>query len=108
MEGIGFPLDQMIRDGQLLLPLTHAEADYDRPLRHGESVQVQVRVLEIRQRSFAIGYRFIDSRQEVAATARTVHVQISGTSTPAATLPVSLRKALSSHLGANPAKIRSP
>lgn len=98
MDMIGFPVDLMIRDGRMLLPLTHAEADYRRPQRHGDAVRVLVSVLEIRRRSFSIGYRFINAQGEVAATARTVHVQVGAEILPAAELSAPLRAALSAHL----------
>ncbi len=94
MAGIGFPLDRLIREGQILLPLTHAEADYRRPLAHGDCVRVLVRVAELRDRSFAMDYRFLDSRGELAATASTVHVIVSENAAAAASLPPPLHAAL--------------
>lgn len=98
MTAIGIPLDRMIRDRQMLLPLVHAEADYRRPLRHGDAVRVLVTVLEIRRRSFAIGYRFINSSGEIAASARTVHVRVSADLIPSEDLSEPLRAALSPYL----------
>jgi 1,4-dihydroxy-2-naphthoyl-CoA hydrolase len=57
MATLGFPLDAIVRDGELRLPLVHAEADYRRPLRHGEAVTVQLAVGEVRERSFVIDYK---------------------------------------------------
>lgn len=114
MEAIGFPLDRLIQDGQILLPLAHAEADYRLPLRHGDAVRVMVGIAEIRRRSFTIDYRFIKDGDQIAATARTVHVlvspdQLSGAvtgtrggsdrkTTDTDFLPEPLRAALSAHL----------
>ncbi|MFP4063447.1 MAG: acyl-CoA thioesterase, partial [Halochromatium sp.] len=42
MARIGWPLDGLIRERQLGLPLVHAEADYRRPMRHGDQVAVRV------------------------------------------------------------------
>ena len=97
MTAIGLPIDHLIRAGQTLLPLAHAEADYRRPLRHGDAVRVRVRVADIRRRSFAIEYRFMNSLGEVAATARTVHVQVSADMTPTEDLAEPLRAALSAY-----------
>lgn len=98
MRSIGSPLDALIRQGDLILPLTHAEADYRRPMRHGDRVSIEVEVLELRRRSFAIGYRFLSETGELLATARTLHVLIAedGDATPE--LPATLRAALASHL----------
>ncbi len=98
MAMLGLPLDQLIRDGQILLPLIHAEADYHQPLCHGDVVQVQVMVLELRRRSFAMGYRFLNERGERAASARTVHVQVSADGTADVELAASLRAALTACL----------
>lgn len=98
MARLDFPLDRLLRDGQPLLPLVHAEADYLLPLQHGDTVRVAVTVLEIRRRSFAMGYRFIDCRGEIAARARTVHVRIGTNDAPDDTLPQSLRAGLNGFL----------
>lgn len=114
MTVIGFPLERLIRDGQTRLPLAHAEADYRLPLRHGDPVRVWLRVATLRRRSFAIDYRFINAGDEVAATARTVHVlvgsarldpgEIAGEQRPGKdaaaidALPPALRTALSAYL----------
>lgn len=97
MSAIGHPTDALIRSGTLL-PLTHAEADYRRPMLHGDRVRVETRVLEIRQRSFAIGYRFLSEQGETLATARTVHVRIGEDDPAALELPPGLRDALSTYL----------
>lgn len=76
MSAIGFPIDRMIRDGAPLLPIAHAEADFHRPMRHGDAIRVRVQVLEIRRRSYAIGYRFTDTAGGLMASARTIHVLV--------------------------------
>lgn len=109
MAEIGFPLERLIREGQIRLPLAHAEADYHLPLRHGDAVRVVLNVAEIRQRSFAIVYQFITHQNQIAATARTVHVLVrsdqlapdatAGASAPATlALPPTLHTALSGYL----------
>jgi 1,4-dihydroxy-2-naphthoyl-CoA hydrolase len=76
MAALGFPLDAMLRDGGPRLPLVHAEADYRRPLRHGDSVLIRLELGEVRERAFAIDYAFIGADGAIAATARTVHAGI--------------------------------
>jgi 1,4-dihydroxy-2-naphthoyl-CoA hydrolase len=92
MAALGFPLDAMIADGVLRLPLVHAEADYRRPLRHGEAVLVQLGVAEVRERSFALDYAFLGADGELAASARTVHVAVDADGGQA--LPAALQAAL--------------
>ncbi|MBK1693356.1 thioesterase [Chromatium weissei] len=93
MTALGTPLETMIRDGQTLLPLIHAEADYHQPLHHGDCVQVQVTITEIRRRSFALHYVFLNQRHEIAATAHTVHCQINADGSAAEALAPTLRTA---------------
>ncbi len=98
MDQIGLPLDHLIRAGDTLLPLVHAEADYLRPMCHGDRVRVSLVVQEIRTRSFAIGYRFETPEGLLAATARTLHVHINRDGSPGSALPESMRAALIPYL----------
>ena len=97
MEHIGYPVDTMLRAGEILLPLTHAEADYRRPMRHGDRIRVQVQVEDLRRRSFAIGYRFLNEAGETAATARTIHVLVVDETEIGESLPEPLRAGLEPH-----------
>ena len=94
MAQLGFPLDAMIRGGDLGLPLVHAEADYRRPMRHGDQVSVTLGVAELGEGSFTIDYRFHLDGGKLAATARTVHVCIQPGEAGPRLLPESLSVAL--------------
>jgi len=98
MTELGFPLDEIIRDGHLALPLVHAEADYKRPLRHGDLIRVELRLDELRASSFSVGYRFMTTEVAVAATARTIHVAIRPGDSASRSLPDALAAALRSRL----------
>lgn len=95
---IGFPLDRLIRNGKTLLPLTHAQADYHRPILHGDRMRVEVSVAELRRRSFAINYRFLNEQDEALASAHTVHVLMHNTPDNTPALPPTLHTALSNFL----------
>lgn len=102
MAHLGWPLDGLIRAGQLALPLVHAEADYRLPLRHGEWVSVALTVAAVSPRSFTLTYRFGTATGALAATARTVHAGIDpGRGEPIA-LPAALASALRDHAAAPP------
>lgn len=75
MAELGSPLDGLIREGALGLPLVHAEADFRRPLRHGALVEVRTSLGELSERRFVVHYRF-ESDAALAATATSVHVAI--------------------------------
>lgn len=94
MKAIGFPLDRLIRDGEVRLPLVHAEADYAGPLRHGDAVTVHLCVAEIGRSAFTLAYRFTDAAGGLRASARTVHVHLRGEAPTPAPLPADLVAAL--------------
>lgn len=87
MDLLGVPLNSLIpnglgtgtraatgdADGATPLPITRAQARYLRPLGLGDRVRVEVRIADLRRRSFAVEYRFIDARGGLAAEAQTVH-----------------------------------
>jgi 1,4-dihydroxy-2-naphthoyl-CoA hydrolase len=94
MASIGWSLDAMIRGRELALPLVHAEADYRRPMRHGDQVQVAVTVADLARARFTIRYCFTAPGEELLASARTIHAAIhpdGGRPTP---LPPGLAAAL--------------
>ncbi|MBK1631923.1 hypothetical protein CKO31_14500 [Thiohalocapsa halophila] len=92
MAWLGFPLDTMLRHGELRLPLVHAEADYRRPLHHGAAVIVELTPAAVGERSFTLDYRFQTADGGLAATARTVHAAID--THGRRSLPPQLRQAL--------------
>lgn len=91
MSATGHPLQDLIREG-IGLPVLHAEAHYQVPMHQGEWIRVELRVTEIRQRSFSLEYRFLDAKGIARARARTVHVLTGAAGTRA--LPGSLARAL--------------
>ncbi len=93
MEALGFPLPALIDEG-VRLPLTHAEADYLRPLRHGDAITVEIEVTELGRSSFALGYRFVDALGHIRAEAATVHVHVDPATGHGTPLPPALAEAL--------------
>jgi len=91
---MGWPLEAMIRDGGLALPLVHAQADYRRPMRHGVEVRVAVRIAAIGTTSFTLDYGFTDRAGDLLATARSVHAAIDPNGSGSVQLPPDLAAAL--------------
>ena len=54
--------------------LARVEADYKRPTRHGEVLEVRVTVGEIGRTSFRYDYEIVNERGETVFTAKTVQV----------------------------------
>ena len=97
MEQLGYPLHELIGSGAapaIPLPISSAQAQYRRPLRQGDAVRIELRVAEVRRRSFALDYRFLDDQGRHCATARTVHCLVHTDGGGDAALPDGLRLAL--------------
>lgn len=96
MQQSGCSLQQLIAEGSYLLPLVHAEADYRRPLRHADRLEIELRLQKLGHTSFTLGYRVLGEDQAEHASLETVHVALDRTTHQPVTLPDSLRKALAS------------
>lgn len=93
MARLGWPIDALIRNRQLALPLVHAEADYRRPMRHGDKINVELQLKQITERRFSLDYRFLEGGHEVAK-ALSVHVAIDPLTGQRQSLPEPLVRAL--------------
>lgn len=94
MVRIGWPVDSLIRGRQIGLPLVHVEADFRRPMRHGDQVDVVIELTELGERRFSLSYGFLIGECEVA-TAISVHVAIDPRTGKSQALPKPLAAALS-------------
>ena len=94
LAAAGHPLSELLAEGEILLPVVHAEADFCRPLRHGESLTIEVEVAQVGERSFTLGYRVVDDREGLRAEGQTVHVCVDAASGESRRLPDWLREVL--------------
>ena len=85
-------------DEEMVLPIIHTEADYYKPLKAFDEVDVNISVGELRENSFELSYKFMIN-DEAYAEAKTVHVCVDKKSFKKTNLPeellVGLRKYLS-------------
>ena len=94
LAAAGHPLSELLAGGEILLPVVHAEADFRRPLRHGESLTIEVEVAQVGERSFTLGYRVVDDEEGLRAEGQTVHVCVDAASGESRRLPDWLREVL--------------
>ncbi|MEA1888687.1 MAG: thioesterase family protein [Pseudomonadota bacterium] len=99
MSDIGFSLDKLIREKQLL-PLINSEADFQQPIRHGDNVSIQLQIKRIGNSSFTVNYRFLGQQNQQFATASTTHVYLDKDGRKSRALPEALRTELSKYLAA--------
>lgn len=93
LRGRGAPLEAALQDGSWVAPLTRAEAEYLRPLRFGDEVDVSLVSIEMEETEFVITYR-IDRAGETACVGRTRHVSVDPETFRRAPVPAVLRSAL--------------
>ncbi|NVL90893.1 MAG: acyl-CoA thioesterase [Desulfobacterales bacterium] len=93
MKSINCSLDYIIRESDYLIPIVHAEADYERGLYLGEKFTISLKA-EVGQTSFTLSYLFKDEDGNVAARLRTVHVTISKKNGEKIPLPENVRQGL--------------
>jgi 1,4-dihydroxy-2-naphthoyl-CoA hydrolase len=73
MDGAGMRLHDALKTGAWGAPLRHAEADFLRPLRFGDEIEVVVAAARLTGSELWAGFR-IDRADEVCAVGTLVHV----------------------------------
>lgn len=87
-------IQKMIEDGEFLMPIVHAEADYTAALRVGDQVDIQLFAEKIGTSSFTLKTIF-ECRDKQAGTAQIVHVAISRKTGESISLPEEILELLS-------------
>ena len=95
MDNIGHPLSQYIAQGDFILPLKHAEADYKKPIKYGDSIDVVLNIVELSNSSFTVIYHCTNKTGLLCAEIKTVHVVVDVETGKPRLLPDDLRTALS-------------
>ena len=97
MRAEGYELGEVLADGQYLLPIRQAKADYLYPMGLGSDFVVHIGVSRIGGSSFNIVSRFVDVQERTCARAETLHVCVHRATGRSVTLPDALRNALQCH-----------
>jgi len=93
MRERGAPLHELVA-GDVGLPLANASAEFRKPLPHGAAVTVDVRVAELREKSFTLEHTVAGPDGEPCAHVKTVHVAVSRETKRAVPLPARVITAL--------------
>jgi acyl-CoA thioesterase FadM len=90
----GAPLHEHLRAPTWLSPIRHAEADYFKPLRFGDAVEVALVAAEVGESEVTLGFRVARAvGQEVCAVAQSVHVFVGAETFERCPVPEPLRSA---------------
>ena len=76
--------------------LAHAECDYKRPVKYGETIEIRLRVAKLGRTSFQYQYEIVDAEQRSVATARTVQVMYDYENARPVPIPDDIRHILTS------------
>jgi 1,4-dihydroxy-2-naphthoyl-CoA hydrolase len=98
MEEAGFSLARILKEGDILLGIVRAEADFSAPLFVGDRLTITVKVERVGRTSFILVYELTDADRVRVGSVRTVHVCMDRTDNKKRPLPDSLKAALSAHL----------
>ena len=94
LKQLGYSFPERFAGGDFIIPIAHAEADYLRPLRVGDMVEITAAVAEIGDSSFIMKFQIVDSENRLLATVKTVHVAVDGRTFHRMTLPEDFKKRL--------------
>jgi 1,4-dihydroxy-2-naphthoyl-CoA hydrolase len=92
----GSSIRAILDDGEYLIPIVHAEADYKKPLKVSDKVSIEMSLSKMSKSSFELSYTFFNESTEIAATAKTVHVVIGRSTQRGVEIPQFLKTTLSS------------
>ncbi|MDX2052161.1 MAG: thioesterase family protein [Polyangiaceae bacterium] len=68
----GHPLDQVLRDRKWAAPIRHAEADFFKPLRFGDTVNIGIVLAHLEPTEVALAFQ-LTMNDQVLAIAQSVH-----------------------------------
>jgi len=91
----GTPLAEVIQKHAWLAPVRHAEADYFKPLRFGDVVQVEIARAYVAETEVTLGYRVVrDGDGEVCVVGQVVHTFVERSTFRRTQMPAEVRRVL--------------
>ena len=94
MEQIGCGFADILAQGEYLLVIVHASADYRRPVRVGDIVDVEMSVARTGKSSFTLDYLLSTEDGTEIGRCSTVHVSVDRTNMKKMEIPKELRESL--------------
>ncbi|HSP86731.1 MAG TPA: acyl-CoA thioesterase [Ignavibacteriaceae bacterium] len=81
-----------------IVPIIKSEASYHKPLKYGDIVTVEIKVVQLKSSSFELNYECRNEKNEVTNKIKTVHVCADKKSWTKTTLNKKVFEGFSSHL----------
>ena len=90
----GCPLAAVVKAGAWIAPVRHAEADYFRPLRFGDEVDVEICRAHVTETEATLGYRVVRAGGEVCVVGQVVHTFVECATFTRTRMPDAVSRAL--------------
>ena len=94
LDSVGLPLSALLRPGEVRLPVVHAEADYMRPVRPGDRIELQLSSLRVGLSSITFEWVAVHGDGQEAFRTRIVHACIDPDGGRSVAVPDAVRAAL--------------
>ena len=92
LESIGYDLAMVTRKNRYHLPVVHAEADYNAPLRLGDTIEIQLKIAHIGSSSLTFQANILKQGKIRAGSVKVVHVSVDARTRKKTPLPQNLRE----------------
>ncbi len=88
-------IGSIIEQGEFIVPIVHAEADYKMPLKLSEKVDIEMALNKTANSSFELGFAFINESSQVAVEVKTTHTVLQQDTRKPVKIPRALKNTLS-------------
>ena len=90
----GSSIGSIIEQGEFIVPIVHAEANYKMPLKLSEKVVIEMALNKTANSSFELGFAFINESSQVAVEVKTTHTVLQQETRKPLEIPQFLKTAL--------------
>jgi 1,4-dihydroxy-2-naphthoyl-CoA hydrolase len=97
LEHIGYGMKSLLADGDYLIPIVHASADYKQSLFVGDEIDVILKIKHVGKSSVTMHYDIVKN-ETTAAIVQTVHVFLQRQTSQKSDIPNAFRDKLSEYL----------
>ena len=96
LQAAGFPLNDVLRAHDWLMPIVHASSEYRKPMRLGEKIRVGVLIDRVGDSSLSFKYRLMGEDGDLRAEVSLVHVVLNADTFQSRAVPAEFLEALRS------------
>ncbi len=84
-------------NNEYVVPILNSEAHYHQPIKYGETITIEITVIELKASSFELEYHCLNSKEEECTVVRTVHIFVDKASWKKCEMKKEIRDGLAKH-----------